>query len=96
MGQELNAKDVLSIEKVTQPKTRYSEATLIKELESLGIGRPSTYAQIIQTLKNRDYVEIEEKRFKPTKQGRLTVEQLDLFFDKIINVEYLKDGNRLR
>jgi DNA topoisomerase-1 len=88
LGQELNAKDVLSIEKVTQPKTRYSEATLIKELESLGIGRPSTYAQIIQTLKNRDYVEIEEKRFKPTKQGRLTVEQLDLFFDKIINVEY--------
>ena len=88
IGQELNAKDVISIEKVTQPKTRYSEATLIKELESLGIGRPSTYAQIIQTLKNRDYVEIEEKRFKPTKQGRLTVEQLDLFFDKIINVEY--------
>ncbi len=88
LGQELNAKDVLSIEKVTQPKTRYSEATLIKELESLGIGRPSTYAQIIQTLKNRDYVEIEEKRFKPTKQGRLTVEQLDLFFDKVINVEY--------
>ena len=88
LNQELNAKDVLSIEKVTTPKTRYSEATLIKELESLGIGRPSTYAQIIQTLKSRDYVEIEEKRFKPTKQGRLTAEQLDLFFNKIINVEY--------
>ncbi|MBU1144049.1 MAG: type I DNA topoisomerase [Firmicutes bacterium] len=88
VGQELNAKDVLSIEKVTTPKTRYSEATLIKELESQGIGRPSTYAQIIQTLKNRDYVEIDEKRFKPTKQGRLTAEQLDLFFNKIINVEY--------
>ncbi len=88
INQELNAKDVLSIEKVTTPKTRYSEATLIKELESLGIGRPSTYAQIIQTLKNRDYVEIDEKRFKPTKQGRLTAEQLDLFFNKIINVEY--------
>ncbi|PKK99390.1 MAG: type I DNA topoisomerase [Tenericutes bacterium HGW-Tenericutes-2] len=88
LNQELNAKDVLSIEKVTTPKTRYSEATLIKELESLGIGRPSTYAQIIQTLKNRDYVDIEEKRFKPTKQGRLTAEQLDLFFNKIINVEY--------
>ncbi len=88
VGQQLNAKDVLAIEKVTTPPTRYSEATLIKELENQGIGRPSTYAQIIQTLKSRDYVELEEKRFKPTKQGRLTSEQLDIFFDKIINVEY--------
>lgn len=88
IGQEIHAKEVISIEKVTQPKTRYSEATLIKELESLGIGRPSTYAQIIQTLKAREYVDTEEKRFFPTKQGRLTSEQLDLFFAKIINVEY--------
>jgi len=88
LNQELFSEKVESIEKVTQPKARFSEATLIKELESLGIGRPSTYAQIIQTLKNRDYVEIEEKRFKPSKQGRLTTEQLDLYFDKIINVEY--------
>lgn len=88
VSQEMNCKDVLSIEKVTTPPTRYSEATLIKELEAQGIGRPSTYAQIITTLKTRDYVELEEKRFKPTKQGKLTSEQLDLFFDKIINVEY--------
>jgi len=88
VNQEINAKDVLSIEKVTTPPTRYSEATLIKDLESQGIGRPSTYAQIIQTLKHRDYVALEEKRFKPTKQGVLTSEQLDLFFTKIINVEY--------
>ncbi|MDY0294959.1 MAG: type I DNA topoisomerase [Acholeplasmataceae bacterium] len=88
LNQEINAKDVIAIEKVTTPPTRYSEATLIKELEAQGIGRPSTYAQIIQTLKHRDYVELEDKRFKPTKQGKLTVEQLDLFFDKIINVEY--------
>ena len=88
VDQEVVAKDVTSIEKVTTPKTRYSEATLIKEMESLGIGRPSTYAQIIQTLKNRDYVELFEKRFKPTKQGVLTSEQLDLFFNKIINIEY--------
>lgn len=87
-NQTLEVKEVISIEKVTTPPTRYSEATLIKELESLGIGRPSTYAQIIQTLKSRDYVEILEKRFKPTPQGKLTSEQLDLFFDKIINVEY--------
>ena len=88
LNQELNTKVVVAIEKVTTPPTRYSEATLIKELEAKGIGRPSTYAQIIQTLKNRDYVNVEDKRFIPTKQGRLTTEQLDLFFDKIINVEY--------
>ncbi|TNF06626.1 MAG: type I DNA topoisomerase [Bacillota bacterium] len=86
--QQLYAKEVVSIEKVTTPKTRYSEATLIKEMEALGIGRPSTYAQIIQTLKQRDYVELVEKRFVPTKQGRLTAEQLELFFSKIIDVEY--------
>lgn len=88
IDQEINTKDVQAIEKITTPPTRYSEATLIKELEAQGIGRPSTYAQIIQTLKNRDYVELEDKRFKPTKQGILTVEQLDVFFNKIINVEY--------
>ena len=88
IGQEIHAKEVISIEKVTTPKTRYSEATLIKEMEALGIGRPSTYASIIQTLKGRDYVELIEKRFKPTPQGVLTTEQLDLFFSKIINVDY--------
>ncbi|MBN2299832.1 MAG: type I DNA topoisomerase [Acholeplasmataceae bacterium] len=88
VNQEISAKEVLSIEKVTTPKTRYSEATLIKEMESLGIGRPSTYAQILQTLKSRDYVEIIEKRFKPTTQGILTSDQLDLFFSKIINIDY--------
>lgn len=87
-GQTIDAKEVNPIEKVTTPPTRYSEATLIKDLESLGIGRPSTYASILQTLKARDYVELVEKRFKPTDQGKLTSEQLDEFFHKIINVEY--------
>ncbi len=88
LGQVFHATHVEAIRKETTPKTRFSEATLIKELESVGIGRPSTYAQIIQTLKQRDYVKLEEKRFVPTEQGRLTSEQLDLFFHKIINVEY--------
>jgi DNA topoisomerase-1 len=87
-GQLIEAKEINAIEKVTTPPARYSEATLIKDLESLGIGRPSTYASILQTLKARDYVELVEKRFKPTDQGKLTSEQLDLFFHKIINVEY--------
>jgi DNA topoisomerase-1 len=88
VGQMITASQVVSNRKETSPKTRFSEATLIKELESVGIGRPSTYAQIIQTLKQRDYVKLEDKRFQPTEQGRLTSEQLDLFFHKIINVEY--------
>lgn len=88
LNQELQAKEVISIEKVTTPKSRFSEATLIKEMEALGIGRPSTYAQIIQTLKSRDYVNLVEKRFKPTDQGKLTTEQLDLFFSKVIDIEY--------
>ncbi|MCF7932678.1 MAG: type I DNA topoisomerase [Acholeplasmataceae bacterium] len=87
-GQTFDAKEVISIEKVTTPPTRFNEASLIKSLESLGIGRPSTYAQIIQTIKSRDYVVVDEKRFKPTKQGVLTSEQLDLFFSEIINANY--------
>jgi DNA topoisomerase-1 len=88
LNQEVNAKKVISIEKVTTPPARYSEATLIKEMESLGIGRPSTYASIIQTLKHRAYVHMEHKRFVPTDQGKLTAKELDEFFHKIINVEY--------
>lgn len=88
LNQEINAKNVLSIEKVTTPPARYSEASLIKEMESLGIGRPSTYASIIQTLKTRAYVHAEDKRFVPTDQGKLTAKELDEFFHKIINVDY--------
>ena len=73
-------KNVISIEKVTTPPARYSEASLIKEMEALGIGRPSTYASIIQTLKNRAYVHSEDKRFVPTDQGKLTSKELDEFF----------------
>lgn len=88
VGDGLNAKKVEMTEKVTTPPARYSEATLIKEMESLGIGRPSTYSQIIQTLKHRDYVTMTKKRFAPTDQGKLTSEQLDIFFKRIINVDY--------
>jgi len=88
LNEKINAKNVLSIEKVTTPPARYSEATLIKEMESLGIGRPSTYASILQTLKQRDYVSLDQKRFVPTDQGKLTAKELDEFFHKIINVEY--------
>jgi DNA topoisomerase I len=87
-GETYDAQAVVSEEKVTTPPARYNEATLIKALESLGIGRPSTYAQIIQTIKRRDYVEVTEKRFKPTEQGVLTSVELDKFFKDIINANY--------
>lgn len=72
----------------TKPPARFSEAKLIKEMEDLGIGRPSTYSQTITTLKNRKYVTITEKRFFPTDQGRLTIDKLEEFFSQIISVDY--------
>ncbi|MCD7809624.1 MAG: topoisomerase DNA-binding C4 zinc finger domain-containing protein, partial [Erysipelotrichaceae bacterium] len=67
---------------------RYTEAKLIKELEELGIGRPSTYASIIDTIVTRRYVEMVDRTFKPTESGILTNSQLVAYFDSIINVEY--------
>ena len=83
-----NADDVLKEQHFTKPPARYSEAKLIKEMEDLGIGRPSTYAKIIDTLKERDYVVIEEKKFKPTEIGIVTTDKLQEFFADLINVKY--------
>lgn len=90
LGDELNALKVEKIKKQTQPKPRFSEATLIKEMEEVGIGRPSTYAQTIQTLKSkdRDYINVEKRRLIPTEQGILTSDSLTEFFGEIINVDY--------
>ncbi len=75
----------------TQPPARYSEAKLIKELEELGIGRPSTYATIIDTIKSRDYVTLEDKKFKPTSIGFETTDKLQEFFSDLINTDYTRD-----
>lgn len=72
----------------TKAPARYTESSLIKELEALGIGRPSTYATIMQTIKARGYVTLEEKRFVPTKIGFETNDKLQEYFNSIINVEY--------
>lgn len=72
----------------TKPASRYTESSLIKELESLGIGRPSTYATIISTLKDHDYVKTEEKKFVPTEMGIETTDKLQEYFSDIINVKY--------
>lgn len=75
----------------TKPPSRYTEAKLIKEMEELGIGRPSTYAKIIDTLKERSYVLIEEKKFVPTEMGIETTDKLQEFFSDLINVKYTAD-----
>ncbi len=72
----------------TQPPPRFSEASLVKELESLGIGRPSTYAQIISTIQDRGYVDYEERRFQPTPLGDTVSKLLIRVFPDIFDVEF--------
>lgn len=88
LGDGYNACELTILDKETQAPARYTEASIIKEMEQLGIGRPSTYAQTIQTLKERKYVEVEKKCLIPTEQGTLTSDQLDVYFSDIINVSY--------
>lgn len=91
---ELKDKEMLESKKIektqhfTKPPARYSEARLIREMEELGIGRPSTYALIIDTIQTRGYVELVDRAFKPTESGILTSDRLTQYFDDIINVEY--------
>ena len=72
----------------TKQPARFTESSLIKELESLGIGRPSTYATIISTIKDRGYVTLEDKKFVPTEVGFETTDKLQEFFSSIVNVKY--------
>ena len=87
-GELVKAEKIEKEEKYTEAPSRYTEARLIKSMEELGIGRPSTYAQTIAILKQRKYVEVEKKHFIPTEQGFITIEALDKHFNQIINVEY--------
>lgn len=72
----------------TQPPPRYSEASLVKRMEELGIGRPSTYASILQVLKDRNYVRLEAKRFHAEEKGRLLTAFLERFFDTYVEYDY--------
>ena len=87
-GEELTPTTFEVTEHETQPKPRYTEAKLIKALEENGVGRPSTYATIIDTLLTRDYVIKEQKVLKPTSDGELVTIKLHEFFADIINEEY--------
>ena len=79
---------VEAVQSFTQPPPRYSEASLVKRMEELGIGRPSTYASILQTLKDREYVRIDKNRFIPEESGRLVTAFLERFFDRYVSYDY--------
>jgi DNA topoisomerase-1 len=87
-GDRLSLKDIQSAQHFTEPPPRYSEATLVKALEELGIGRPSTYASIISTLRERQYVEMENRRFTPTDVGRVVNGFLTKFFDDYVSYDF--------
>ena len=75
----------------TQPPPRYSEASIVKAMEELGIGRPSTYASIIQTIQNRSYVKLENRRFIPEDRGRVVTAFLQNFFTKYVEYSFTAD-----
>lgn len=87
-GDIVQNKDIKGLQHFTQPPARYSEAGLIKILEEKGIGRPSTYAPIMDTIQARNYVQKAEKQFVPTELGFVVVDFLVAHFDSIINVDF--------
>ncbi|MFC9707966.1 type I DNA topoisomerase [Paenibacillus sp. JNUCC31] len=87
-GDVLENREIEPKQHFTQPPPRYTEARLVRTLEELGIGRPSTYAPTLETIQKRGYVAIEEKKFMPTELGELVIEQMEEFFPEILNVEF--------
>ncbi|HYC83291.1 MAG TPA: DNA topoisomerase, partial [Candidatus Paceibacterota bacterium] len=88
IGEKLDLADISHEGKETQPPSRYSEAGLVKELEKRGIGRPSTYASIIKTIQDRDYVAKENKSLRPTETGEVVSDFLSEHFDKYISDDF--------
>ncbi|MED3624240.1 type I DNA topoisomerase [Neobacillus thermocopriae] len=87
-GDEVFKKDIEPKQHFTQPPPRYTEARLVKTLEELGIGRPSTYAPTLDTIQKRGYVSLENKRFVPTELGEIVHELMLEFFPEIVDVEF--------
>ena len=84
----VNINEFIDEQHFTQPPPRYSEASLVKKLEELGIGRPSTYASIISVIANRGYADIENKRFFPTDRGKLLSAFLEKLFTKYVDYDF--------
>lgn len=90
-GEKLNLKEVIKNQHFTMPPPRYSEASLVKKLEELGIGRPSTYASIIKVLQDRDYVILDKKRFNPHDRGRIVSIFLEKYFNQYVEYDFTAD-----
>jgi DNA topoisomerase-1 len=87
-GDLVDVRDIRADQHFTQPPPRYSEASLVKALEEYGIGRPSTYASIISTLRNRNYVEEESRRLRPTNTGRAVERFLEQYFSRYVDYTF--------
>jgi DNA topoisomerase-1 len=87
-GERLAKRSIAATQHFTEPPPRYSEASLVKRLEELGIGRPSTYASILQVLKDRKYVRLEKRRLFPEDRGRIVVAFLESFFAKYVEYDF--------
>ena len=85
---EIERRDVVPEQHFTEPPPRYSEASLVKKLEELGIGRPSTYASIIEVLQRRNYVRIDRKRFVPEDRGRIVTAFLQSYFPRYVEYDF--------
>lgn len=90
-GDALEQKAVRPEQHFTQPPPRYSEASLVKKLEELGIGRPSTYASILSVLQDRQYVRLEKRRFIPEDRGRIVTVFMENFFNKYVQYDFTAD-----
>jgi len=87
-GQVLQLQELIPNQHFTQPPPRYTEARLVKTLEELGIGRPSTYAPTLETVQKRGYVALVDKRFVPTELGEIVISLMEEFFPEILDVEF--------
>jgi DNA topoisomerase I len=90
-GEPLTKRSIAATQHFTEPPPRYSEASLIKRMEELGIGRPSTYASIMQVLKDRKYVRLDKRRLYPEDRGRIVVAFLESFFTKYVEYDFTAD-----
>ncbi|GBF71988.1 DNA topoisomerase I [Paenibacillus sp. 598K] len=88
VGDKVEREEIEPKQHFTQPPPRYTEARLVRTLEELGIGRPSTYAPTLETIQKRGYVAIEEKKFVPTELGDLVIQLMEEFFPEILDAEF--------
>ncbi len=90
-GEGLDKREITTTQHFTEPPPRYSEASLVKRMEELGIGRPSTYAAVLAVLRDREYVKLEKKRLVPEDKGRLVTAFLESFFKRYVEYDFTAD-----